>query len=246
MARVIGIVSGKGGVGKTTVAINISSALLKFGAEPILVDADIKMCGASLQLNMSNYPITLSEILRENMSIFDAIYTHISGIKIVPCSFFNEPVSLSQLQKIFSNPYLSDKIVIVDSPPGIDQPIVEILSSCNEAILVVTPEITSLAGSLKVLKLIRELNVKPLGVVVNRYLKGLKSQTSIEEIKEAFDLPILGIVPEDENIRRSVNERLPSFFLNPNCVSSLSFEEIGAKLLGIPYQPKKSFLKKFF
>ncbi|MEM5836504.1 MAG: P-loop NTPase [Candidatus Aenigmatarchaeota archaeon] len=246
MVRVIGIFSGKGGVGKTTLAINISSALLKFGVESILVDADIKMCGASLQLNMQNYPITLSEVLSKDMSIFDAIYTHISGIKVVPCSFLNEPLSLSSLQKVLSNPYLSDRIVLIDTPPGITQEVIEIVNSCNEAILVVTPEITSIASSLKILKLIKEKNLKFLGVVVNRYLKNLKNQIPISEIEKTFDSPILGVVPEDENIRRSVNERLPSFFLNPNCESSISFEEISSKLLGIPYQKKKSFLDKLF
>lgn len=246
MARTIGIVSGKGGVGKTTVAINLASALMSFDVSAIVVDADIKMCGASLHLNMYNYPITLNNVLKENMNIFDAIYTHTSGIKVVPSSLFSEQVSLEALPKILSNPNLENNIIILDSPPGIGDDLIPVLNSCKEIIPIVTPDIPSVADTVKIVDFAEELGVRSSGIVVNRYIKGMKNQLRVEEIEEIFEVPILGVIMEDEEIRRSVNERTTSFFLNPNSKSSLTFKQIAAKILGYPYRQKEGFLRRLF
>jgi cell division ATPase MinD len=244
--RIIGIVSGKGGVGKTTVTINLASALLSFGRNALVVDADLKMCGASLQLGMYNYPITLNEVLNENMNIYDSIYTHRSGLKVIPASFFSEPASYLSLQKVFSDLELEDTILLVDSPPGIEENSIEVLKLCREIIPVVTPELPSVADTIKVVNFAKDNGINPIGVIVNRYSKKIKNQMSLDEIKEAFEIPILGVIYEDELIRRSINERVPAFYLNPNSKNSLAFKEIAAKILGIDFKPKISILDRFF
>jgi cell division ATPase MinD len=244
--RIIGIVSGKGGVGKTTVTINLASALLSFGRNALVVDADLKMCGASLQLGMYNYPITLNEVLNESMSIYDAIYTHRSGLKVIPASFFSEPASYLSLRKAFSDLELENVILLVDSPPGVEENAIEVIKLCKEIIPVVTPDLPSVADTIKVVDLAKDNGISPLGVIVNRYSNRIKNQTSLNEIKEAFEAPILGVIYEDELIRKSINERVPAFYLNPNSKNSLTFKEIAAKIIGIDFKPKVSILGKLF
>jgi cell division ATPase MinD len=244
--RIIGIVSGKGGVGKTTVTINLASALLSFGRNALVVDADLRMCGASLQLGMYNYPITLNEVLNESMSIYDAIYTHRSGLKVIPASFFSEPASYLSLRKAFSDLELENVILLVDSPPGVEENAIEVIKLCEEIIPVVTPDLPSVADTIKVVDLAKDNGISPLGVIVNRYSNRIKNQTSLNEIKEAFEAPILGVIYEDELIRKSINERVPAFYLNPNSKNSLTFKEIAAKIIGIDFKPKVSILGKLF
>jgi MinD-like ATPase involved in chromosome partitioning or flagellar assembly len=243
--RIIGIVSGKGGVGKTTVAINLASAFLEFKKQAVIVDADVEMCGASLQLGMYNFPITLANVLNNKMSIFEAVYTHRSGIELIPTSFFSGQIPQLSLSDILSNPNLGD-IILIDSPPGISGRANEILTSCKEIIPVVTPDIVSLTDTIKLIHLAKNFNVKPSGIIVNRYSEKIKNQTSLEEIEKTFELPLLGVIPEDELIRISVNERVPAFYLNPNSKVSQAFRKTAAEILGIPFEPKRPLLGKFF
>jgi septum site-determining protein MinD len=243
--RVIGIVSGKGGVGKTTVAINLASAMLEFKKRAVVLDADFAMCGASLQLGMYDFPITLNDVLEKSMSIFDAVYTHASGIKLIPASFFSEPPSQPFVSSLLSNPNLGD-IIIIDFPPGLEKGLAEIIKSCKEVIAVVVPDIVSITNALKVVRFAKELGVQVSGVIVNRYSEKVKNQTGLDEIRKIFELPILGVIPEDNLIRQSINERMPAFYLNPNSKVSQAFKKIAAEILGMPFEPKRSLLSSFF
>src|SRR3989344_6849345 len=86
MATLITITSGKGGVGKTTTAINLGAALNSFGKEVIVVDANLSTPNVGLHLGAPIVPISLNHVLSGKAKIGDAIYEHESGTKIIPSS----------------------------------------------------------------------------------------------------------------------------------------------------------------
>ena len=86
MTKIITITSGKGGVGKTTTAINLAAALNSFGKEVILVDANLSTPNVGLHFGAPIVPITLNHVLNGKAEIADAIYEHASGTKIMPSS----------------------------------------------------------------------------------------------------------------------------------------------------------------
>src|SRR3989344_8765778 len=86
MAMLITIISGKGGVGKTTTAINLGAAIQSFGKEVIVLDANLTTPNVGLHLGAPIVPISLNHVLLGKASISDAIYEHESGTKIVPSS----------------------------------------------------------------------------------------------------------------------------------------------------------------
>ena len=233
--RIIGIISGKGGVGKTVTSINLTSALTYFGKNAIALDGDIKTSGLGLQLGMYYFPVTINDVIKDEKSILSAIYIHPSGLRIIPSSLSIEPVNISNLNKFLTIPYFEDTFIIVDTPPSLDDT-KEVLKICNEAIIVTLPEIPSVVNTLKVMEICKELKVRVLGIIVNRYRKE-KSELKLIEIEKVCELPILGAIPEDKIIRKSIRKEYPSFFLNPNSKSSLEFKKIAAKLLGFDYKP---------
>jgi MinD-like ATPase involved in chromosome partitioning or flagellar assembly len=246
LPKVIGIVSGKGGVGKTTVAMNLSLAFSQLKLNTLLVDADTRMAGMSIQLDMYNSPLTLNDLLKGNFNVFDAVYIHHSGLKIIPSSFFDEYGSLSLLSFIANKLKPNYDLIFIDSPPGISESTIDILRSCEGIIAVVTPDIASVFGIIKIVKAAKEIGAEPLGIIVNRYNRKVKGQLTEKEISESLDLPVISVIPEDNTIRESINRRVPSLVLDPDSPSSTEFKRIAVKLLEKENVSKTSLLKKVF
>lgn len=245
--RTIGIISGKGGVGKTVVTINLAAALMEFGKSVVAVDADIKMSGLGLQLGMYYFPTTLNDVLRNSADLLSAIYIHSSGIRIIPASISIDPVDLSNLNKALVSPYFDNSLLLIDSPPGLGTDALQVLKACGEAILVTLPEIPAIADAIKMIEACEEAGTKPIGIVVNRYRKREKTQINFKEIESACELPILGVVSEDKTVRKSIYKQIPAVLLNPYAFSSIEFKKIAAKLLGFNYSTPPFFrIKKLF
>ena len=244
--RAIGIVSGKGGVGKTVVTINLSAALMNFGKKVIAVDADIKMSGLGLQLGMYYFPTTLNDVIKENANVLSALYIHPTGLRIIPASLSLDPIENLDLSKILNSEYFENCLFLVDSPPGLEKNTYQILNSCDEVIFVTLPEIPAVADIIKIMEACKETRAKPLGIIVNRYNKKDKSQVRPEEIESACNLQVLGTIPEDKTIRKSIFERVPAVFLNPYSSSSIAFKKIAAKILGFNYSPPPFYWIKRF
>jgi len=95
MQKVIVITSGKGGVGKTITAINLGAAMNYFGKDVLIVDGNLTTPNIGIHLNSPEVPITLNHVLSKKAEIFEAVYEHGSGIKIIPSS-----LSIKELKKI--------------------------------------------------------------------------------------------------------------------------------------------------
>ena len=92
--KIITVTSGKGGVGKTTTAINLGAALNSFGKEVIIVDANLTTPNVGLHLGAPIVPVNLNHVMQGKAKVTDAIYEHESGTKIIPSS-----LSIKELRK---------------------------------------------------------------------------------------------------------------------------------------------------
>jgi len=247
MNRVISIVSGKGGVGKTTTVINLSTALMEFNKKVIALDADVKMSGLGLQLGMYHFPFTLNDVLMDKGKLFEAMYIHSSGLRIIPASLSSEDVNIYRLKEVLQDQFLEDNIVLVDSPPGLERNAMTILRVCPEILIVTTPEIPAITDALRVVSVCRGTNTKIIGIIVNMYKNREKSQVSTKEIESTFGLPVIGFVPDDRNIKRSIFKGMPCVLFNSYSPASIAYKKIAAHLIGKEYKlPRYFMLKKLF
>jgi len=247
MPRIIGVFSGKGGVGKTTTVINLSAALMSFGKNVIAIDADIKMSCLGLQLGMYYFPVTINDVLIDKGNIYEALYIHSSGLRIIPAALSTEDISLLKFKKILSDPFFDENLVLIDSPPGIEKNALFVLKSCPEVLLVTTPEIPAITDAMKIISLCKECKTKPLGIIVNMYKNRERDQLGIKEIEDTCGLSVIGIIPEDKTIKKGIFRGIPGFLLNTNSPSSMAFKRIAANIAGIQYQPSNfEKLKGFF
>jgi len=247
MTRVIAITSGKGGVGKTTVAVNLAASLHKLGKEVVLIDANVTTPNVSLHLGLPLVGPTLHDVLRGKANILQTIHIHPSGLKVIPAG-------LSLYDLLNTDPeFLSSAIydllgkfdfVILDTSAGLGKETISAIKAAESIIVVVNPEIPSLTDALKVIKLAENFNIKIEGIVINRY-QGRPYELKPATIESLLEHKILGVIPEDENVKKAIAMKNPIVFAFPNSPASKAIMNIARKLIGLPeVKEKEGFLQR--
>jgi septum site-determining protein MinD len=257
VVRVISVISGKGGVGKTTIAANLGVALAKRGLKVLLIDADIAMANTSLLLNMQNSPITLHDVLLGEASVQDAIYDGPAGLKFMPSGLSLENyrrVDSERLQSIIDAVRAQFDFIILDCAAGIEKNVLAAISASDEVLLVAMPTSPSIADVLKAKITAQRLGAKPIGTILN-FVRDEKGEVQKDEIMKILELPVLGSVPYDDEVRRSfMQENMMPFILrSPSCPAAIALQKIAARLAGLPMPQEEKkigllggFLNKLF
>ncbi len=249
MAKLITITSGKGGVGKTTTAINLGAALNSFNKEVIILDANLTTPNIGLHLGAPIVPISLNHVLLGKAKISDAIYEHSSGTKIIPSSLSVKELrrlNHGKLKEVGKKLRKMADYIIYDSAAGLGEEALAAIESADELIIVTNPEIPAVTDALKTSKVIEELGKTIRGVIVNR-VKNTKTEMPIANVRDMLELPILGVVPEDKNVQASLVLKDALVHTYPKSKASKAYRKIAAKIIGNNnYQEESSFFGMFF
>ncbi|MBU0530695.1 MAG: cell division ATPase MinD [Candidatus Aenigmatarchaeota archaeon] len=245
MKRIICVVSGKGGVGKTVVTCNLGLALTELVGEVTVVDADLSVSNLGIQLGSYEPVIGLQEVLRGEVDVDDSISFHRSGLKFIPSSISNErrftykPYRLKNVLKDLNG------IVLIDAPPGLGDDVFSALNSCSEVIVVTNPEIPAVTDAMKIVKFAKDMKKEVLGIVVNR--RRSRFELKDDEIEDLCEAHVIANIPEDHHLRKSIHEKTPIVQYKPFSSSSLEFKRLAANLAGIKYkQPRFARLRMLF
>ncbi|NUN11263.1 P-loop NTPase [Candidatus Micrarchaeota archaeon] len=228
------LASGKGGVGKSTITLNLGLVLAMAGKKVTVVDADIAMANLGLMLGIDRAPITLHNVLSGENDVLDAVYEGPNNLRYVPAGLSLdkvENVDHARLKNAVKTLDTKNDFVIVDSPPGLGDDALAAIECASEMILIVTQEPSSLADVLKVKGLAEKRGIKIRGLIINRSLND-KSEVSVQDIETAMNLPVLVIIPEDIEVRRSGALQVPVVVRAHNSPFSKSMVKLAALLLG--------------
>ena len=169
------------------------------------------------------------------------------SLRIIPASLCARDVKVSRLKDILNDQFLDGNIVLVDAPPGLEKNTLSVLKSCKELLIVTIPEIPAIADVMKTIVAAKKTESQPIGIIVNRYKRNEKNQISVKEIESTCNIPVIGVVPEDKTIKKSIFRRTPAVFLDPYSASAIEFKKIAANLLGEKYSPPGLLpFKRFF
>jgi septum site-determining protein MinD len=252
MVRVFTFASGKGGTGKTTVTINLGTSLAQLGKQTCIMDADIGMANLGLSLGLVDVPVTLHEVLSGKASIKEAIYEGPGGVRVVPSG-----ISLQGFQQ--ANPELLRDILkdltdtldflLIDAPAGISRDGVVPLAVADDVILVVNPELSAIVDAMKTKILTEVVGGHVYGAIVNRATPESMGTIS-QKMEKVLGTHVIGMIPEDPNVRKAASAKTPVVLRFPASSSSIAFKKIATDLAGIPYdqktmQPKDSFIERF-
>lgn len=249
MSTLITITSGKGGVGKTTTAINLAAAINEFGKEVIVLDANLTTPNIGLHLGAPIVPVSLNHVLMGKARISDAIYEHKSGTKIIPSSLSardSKKINHGKLKDIGKRLRKMAEYVIFDSAAGLGEEAIAAMDAADEMIIVTNPEIPAVTDALKAAKVAEDMGKEIMGVIVTR-VKGSGSEMPIANIQDMLELPILGIIPEDGNVPNSVVMKDALVYTHPKSRASRAYRKIAAKIIGKDdYKDKNVFFDWLF
>jgi len=241
LSRVIGILSGKGGVGKTTLVANLGAALTNdFKKNVIVVDSNIKTSHLGLHLGLyEDLPVTLKEVLNKKSSVNYATYIHPqTGIRLLPAPLNSKDVNFDQerFQNVINQLKRNYNIILVDIAPGLGRETIISSSIIDEGIIVTTPDLPAVTDALKTIDLLKRLRKDIAGIVVNRK-KNEKYELTIEEITSNAECDLLAVIPEDKKIPESIAKGIPLVLMDKNSSASSAIKTLAGKLVNESYEP---------
>ena len=244
-ARVIAIVSGKGGVGKTSVAVNVAIALAASGQRVLLVDADLGLANVDLVLGQRPHG-DLGHVLSGKLALEDVIQEGPAGIHWIPgashmpaMSRIGERRREALLDRLTALETQHD-YVLMDAPAGIGQGVLHLARLADELVLVVTPEPTAMMDAYSLLKAAAASGPESIGRV--RLLVNMVGQRKqAEEVHRRIaqtaarflnlDVSLLGYVFCDGHVGRAVQKQQPLLLAYPHSQAAWCMKRVGSALL---------------
>ncbi len=237
MTKYIVIASSKGGMGKTTTAINLGTALTVFGRDVIVVDCNFAAPNISLYLGAPNVSTTLHDVLEYDKPITDALYMHSMGLKIIPASPSlkdHKNIDHEKLKKLLKSLSGKADFVIIDSAEGINEDVINFIKFGDEILVVSTPELPAVSDALRTIKLAKKYDKSVKGVILTRVYED-ELELSKSQVESILETPVIAMIPEDETIREAVKIKNPVTHTHPSAPSSKSYKELASELLGEKY-----------
>jgi septum site-determining protein MinD len=239
MGRAIVITSGKGGVGKTTTTANIGAALAQQGKSVVVVDADIGLRNLDVVMGLENRIVYhVVDVIRGKCAVAKALIKdrRLDNLWLLPASQTDDKdaVSPADMKKLICELKASYDFVVIDCPAGIEQGFRNAIAGADEAVVVATPEVSSIRDADRVIGLLAASNI-PARLIVNRISPHLVKRGDIlsqADVIEILSLELLGTVPLDEHIVATTNKGIPAVIENKS-LAAKEFTRISRRLAGL-------------
>lgn len=244
-SRVLAVSSGKGGVGKTSISVNLAIALASRGKRVCVFDADTSLANVNILLNIAP-KFTLEQVLDGSKRIEEILVKGPGGITIVPAaSGIAQFASLGAQQQALLLQALhvleqQFDYLIIDTAAGISENVTTFLEAADHCVLVVTPEPTSLTDAFALVKVLQRRGCKtPIHVLTNMVDSYPGSVDIFKRLNGAAlrylqtELTYLGYIPRDDFVRQSVQRQIPVTVGFPSCQASYRFHALTDSLEAI-------------
>ncbi len=240
---VISVTSGKGGVGKTNLSVNLACCLAAAGKRVVLLDADLGLANVDVLLGLTP-PLNLFHLFHEGAELSDILFDTPHGFRILPASSgMSEMLTLSTGQKLELLEAVDEleeslDFLIVDTGAGIHDNVVYFNLAAQERIVVLTPEPTSLTDAYALIKVLKlSHGVERFRVLVNMSPDEKNAKNMFARLHAACDhfldgvsLDYMGFIPRDTMVRKAVVNQTPFAVACPDCPASRAMRQIAASV----------------
>ncbi len=247
-ARVITVTSGKGGVGKSSISLNLAICISRMGKRVVLLDADFGLANIEVMLGVRP-KANLADLMFRGKDLKDIIMDGPEGIKFISGgSGIQELARMNREQCIYLTKKLVEldelaDVIIIDTGAGISDSVLEFVASSNEVLLIATPEPTSITDAYALLKALNRKSEfskssTTIKMIANRVRNEDEGRNVLyENMKNVVDrflnisLEFLGSIPQDDQVSKAVMKQTPVTMCAPNSGASRAIEDMAKELL---------------
>ena len=238
-ARIITVTSGKGGVGKSNLSVNMAIAFARLGKKVIVMDADLGLANVNVMLKMIP-KYNLYHVIKKQKTIREILVETEYGISIVAgASGFSQIANMAEDDRkdfIAELETLSNvDIIIIDTSAGVSSNVLDFIAAADDAVIITTPEPTAITDAYGIIKIIAteydSLNVR-LKLVVNRAKTAIQAKSVADRMinitGQFLNLKVdyLGFIYDDPSVPYAVFKQKPFMVLNPKCKASICIQHI--------------------
>ena len=240
--HVIAVTGGKGGVGKTTVSINLAMAFLQAGKRTLLLDTDLGLANADVMLGLSPR-YTLSDVFAGRCELKDTIIEGPNGLMVVPAASGKRhmtellPQQHVGLVNAVSQLDIPLDVMLVDTSAGISDSVLTFCQASQDIVLVVCDEPASVTDAYALIKVLsRDRGINRVQIIANQVgnpIEGRQLFEKLERVTARFldvTLSYLGAIPRDEWLRLAVQRQESVVLAFPTAPATLAFRDIAKKI----------------
>ncbi|QGG48189.1 MinD/ParA family protein [Heliorestis convoluta] len=244
--RIICISSGKGGVGKSNLTLNLGLALVDYGQRVLILDADMGMANIDVILGKVP-PYNLYHVIRGEKKLSEVVTTGPKGISLI--SGGSGIVELANLEAPDLDRFIEGlaeldgtvDVLLIDTGAGISRNVLSYIYAADELIVLTTPEPTAITDAYGLIKSVEMVQKKiPISLVINRVENEKEgnavSQKLVVAVRQFLnrDITVIGYIPDDPIVSRSVKNQKPFYLQNENAGASLAISRLAATLCNAP------------
>lgn len=243
MSEVIVLTSGKGGVGKTTTSANVGTGLAMLGKRVILIDTDIGLRNLDVVMGLENRIVyNLVDVIEGNCRMKQALIRdkRYPNLFLLPSAQTRDKSSVSpgQMIKLVDDLREEFDYILLDCPAGIEQGFKNAVAGADRAIIVTTPEVSAIRDADRIIGLLEADGERRMDLIINRIRTDMVRRgdmMSVDDVMDILSIPVLGIVPDDEDIVISTNQGEP--LVGMNGYAGQAYLNICKRILGesIPF-----------
>lgn len=243
--RVITVASGKGGVGKTNLVVNLAIALSRLGKRVVVMDADLGLANVDIMLGL--LPMhNLLDVVRGLKTLEEIMVSGPEGMRVIPGgSGLVELANLAvdQRERLMTSLMRLENtadILLIDTGAGLSRAVLSFITAADELIIITTPEPTAITDAYGIIKVVSKYNIhQEVKLVVNQvrdHREGCDIAQRFAEVSHKFlqvNICFLGEICSDQQVVRAVKQQQPFMTLFPRSRASFDVQSIAEKLLDI-------------
>jgi len=241
--RIITISSGKGGVGKTNLSVNMSLAFARIGRKVIVMDADLGLANINVMFNLIP-KYNLYHVIKKQKTIQEILVETEYGISIVAgASGFSQIANMGRKER---QDFIEDMntlsfadIIIIDTGAGVSSNVLDFIAAADDAIIVTTPEPTAITDAYSIIKIIAteyKMSSMELKLVVNRARGAAEAKNVADRMTNItgqflnMRMEYLGFVYEDQAVAGAVRQQKPFMVVDPRCKASICVQHLVSRM----------------
>lgn len=214
MSEVIVVTSGKGGVGKTTSTANLGVGLAQLDKKVLVIDTDLGLRNLDVVMGLENRIVyNLVDVIRGNCRLKQAAIQdkRHENLYLLPSAQTKDKTSITpeQMKKLIDQIDNEFDYIIIDCPAGIEQGFQNAIAGAKKAIVVTTPEVSSIRDADRIIGLLGDAKITDIQLLINRIRMDMVKRgdmMSVEDVTEILPVPLIGVIPDDEQVVIGTNQ----------------------------------------